>query len=237
MSSTNRGAIRADADFYPTPPPPVRLFLSWVDRGLVPRPRLIVDPCAGNGSLIRTVREHGYQVGAMELQPDFRPELDAVVPGGAVYGDALGSAAGEALRRAVERTEDVAVLTNPPFSKAREFIDAWAPVVTWSAWLLRLNFYAGKKKHRWLTVDRRPSHVLSLAERVAFVAVCKGVTKAKDREARKGCGLAYALGTRGKCECGGTIADGTDSIEYAFLVFRGRGQVPSSTLLDMLCVE
>lgn len=234
MSSTNRGAERSDADFYPTPPPPTRAFLRWM-RASGLNPSLVVDPCAGDGAILRVVAADGYRVGGLELREECRTALDAVVPGGALYGDALAPCGEVAeLRNVLRYVPGAVIVTNPPYGKAREFIETWAPCVDWSAWLLRLNFYGSKKRSKWLRGKGRPSNVLSLDDRVAFCAVCKGIAKKAGSARVKGCGRSYPLGTKGRCVCGGTIGDGTDSCEYAWFVFPGRGARALTTQLDLL---
>lgn len=234
MSATNRGTERRDADYYPTPPPPIRALVRWLRARPEMEPALVVDPFAGNGALVRVVRDAGLRVGAMELRAECRADLEAVVPGGPVIGDALEGAAGDALRRRLLCVPHAAGWTNPPFSRARQCITTWAPVFTWSAWLLRLAFYSSESRGAWLRGPDRPAYVLALDKRVQFVAVCKGLSRTKTRKRQKGCGRTYELGTRGTCVCGGVIQDGSDATEYAWFVFWGRGRRASSTVLDLL---
>ena len=52
MSSTNRGAVRNDADFYITPDIAIENFLNHFE---LQGPH-ILEPCAGNGAIAKAVR-------------------------------------------------------------------------------------------------------------------------------------------------------------------------------------
>lgn len=58
MSATNRGSERKAYDFYATPPEAIRAFLANFD-GISSGDR-ILEPSAGNGQLIKVLRESGY---------------------------------------------------------------------------------------------------------------------------------------------------------------------------------
>lgn len=212
-----------ESDFYPTPPEPTLALLRWTATQFS-APSLVVDPFAGDGAILRVVSREAHRVGGMELREECRPALDAVVPGGAVYCDALatGGAAAE-LRNALRFVPGAVGITNPPYSLAQQCVETWAPSFDWSAWLLRLAFLETDERGAWLRGPFRPSHVLVLDKRPKFVAVCKGLGKTKKREKIKGCGRSYPIGTKGRCECGGTIGDGSDASAYAWFVWPGRG--------------
>lgn len=162
------------------------------------RPSLVVDPCAGEGHVLQVAATVGLRVGGLELREECRPALDDIVPGGALYGDALEGPVSRGLRAKLETVPGAAVVTNPPYSLAQEFVTTWAPCVAWSAWLLRLNFIGSQKRAAWFRGDGRPSHVLVLPKRPSFT--------------------------------GG----GTDSCEYAWFVWPGRGARAMTTTLDVL---
>ena len=72
MSATNRGCERKAYDFYATPPETVRAFLANFD-GISSGDR-ILEPSAGNGQIVRVLREGGYdnRIDAVELRPEER---------------------------------------------------------------------------------------------------------------------------------------------------------------------
>lgn len=72
MSATNRGCERKAYDFYATPPETVRAFLANFD-GISSGDR-ILEPSAGNGQIVKVLREGGYdnRIDAVELRPEER---------------------------------------------------------------------------------------------------------------------------------------------------------------------
>ena len=58
MSATNRGAIRRESDFYRTPSETINAFLDALD--FMPF-RYIIEPCAGNGALVRELAKRTKQ--------------------------------------------------------------------------------------------------------------------------------------------------------------------------------
>ena len=227
MSSTNRGAERRIEDFYPTPPDVTEAAFIWLkSRGFLERVSRVVDPCAGDGAILRIAGAYGYACEAVELRGECAELLSRY---SCTIGDALGpdTAPVRSMVAHNGRSSQAAVLTNPPFEHAAEFIATWAPLVDWSAWLLplsRLGFMQPIQPSRVGILDWRPS----------FMATCKGIAKTKSREKVKGCKRNYPKGTRGHCVCGGTIGDGTDSKDYAWFLYRGRGARVQSTLVDVL---
>jgi len=221
VSATNRGSKRQEADYYPTPAWATEALLGWSRRAYGPDFE-VLDPCAGDGAILRVAKARGFVVRrAIEIRPEMAPALHEV---------ATSVTIGDALR--LPKVSGVCidwVITNPPYSLAREFIEAWRPLAHLAAFLLRLNFFGSKGRSAWLRGAGRPAHVLVLDRRPAFVAVCKGA------KTIKGCGATYPLGTKGRCECGGSIADGTDSTEYAWFVWE-REDV-EHTKLDILEVK
>lgn len=222
MSATGRGAVRVTSDYYPTPDAATDALLAWAERtGLLDDVMRVVDPCAGDGAILRRVKHrYAMAVVAVELREECRFELEMSGVGSIHIGDALDRSNPE-VRHAV-RQSYTAVVTNPPFSLAREFVEHYRDAGQFAAFLLRLPFLGSQARAPWW-VANPPAHVLVLPERPAFVAVCKGRSKPK----AKGCGRSYPLGTRGACACGGAIGDGTDNTEYAWFVWRGhtgRGQ-------------
>lgn len=78
MSATNRGGERKAYDFYATPPETIRSFLANFD-GISSGDR-ILEPSAGNGQIIKVLRESGYdnRIDAVELRPEERATLEAL---------------------------------------------------------------------------------------------------------------------------------------------------------------
>lgn len=168
MSDTNRGAERAPSDFYPTPEPTTGLFFRWAEHAL-PTPSLIVDPCAGNGAILRVAERYGHECHGVEVRPEEAPDANSELGRrwGWLTADALAPSGMAAELRNTLACMPAAIVTNPPYSLARQFIETWAPSVPWSAWLLRLNFAGSQKRASWL-MSHRPSHILVLPKRPSF---------------------------------------------------------------------
>jgi hypothetical protein len=124
VSSTNRGAERRVDDAYETPQWCVRRLLEvWQ-----PLDGVIVEPCCGSGQIVRCLPDKTW------ITCDVRDVVPTVPQH--VTGDFLGlSDFGDAGLAS-------AVLTNPPFSLAEEFIRHSRALFQLAdlAFLLRLNF-------------------------------------------------------------------------------------------------
>lgn len=117
MSATNRGSERKPSDFYPTPLNTIRTFL---DNYELNKNGIILEPCAGNGNFIKVIREYGYtnKIVANEILEEHIPRLkelgiDIIHNKDFLQEDVEGFC-----------KEDVTtIITNPPFSLAREFLE------------------------------------------------------------------------------------------------------------------
>lgn len=169
MSATNRGAIRREADYYPTPAWCTRALLRAVpgvfDRGDV------VDPFAGDGAILRVVREAGATPWAVELRRECWADLVQVCGHGAVIiGDALR------LHRAdVEDAVRLNVVTNPPYSLAQEAVESWVGT-TPAAFLLRLGFLGGQRRAAWWQ-KWQPAQIHVMPRRPSFTGAGTDATE------------------------------------------------------------
>lgn len=139
---------RRELDFYPTPPEPTIALLRWWGDGL-PSDQTVWEPCAGDGAIVDVVEQHGRQVVASDVVDRGRgyPTRD--------YFDFKSRAAPN-------------IITNPPFSRAADFILHAADLnVQRMALLLKSHFWQAAKRmkvwRRW-----RPNWVLPLTWRVDF---------------------------------------------------------------------
>ncbi len=152
MSATGRNLVgnerRAD-DHYATP--------AWATRAILPKLRLrgsILDPCAGEGAILRVLADLGHEVCGVEL------DAERAAKAGASCRDALGSEAWPACGT---------IITNPPYCRAQEFIERALRETRLEcdvAMLLRLNFLGSQKRaafHR-----AHPSDVGVLPRRPSF---------------------------------------------------------------------
>lgn len=168
MSSTNRGAERKPSDFYPTPAATTEALIRWAGpAGLLNNVRRVIDPCAGDGAILRVAqRRLGVSTRGIELRHECDIPLSQIGDCSFLVGaDAFGPEA-QADREWCWR-EGSAVITNPPFSLAREFVEFFHKADQFAAFLLRLGFLASQKRAPWW-VARPPAHVLVLPERPSF---------------------------------------------------------------------
>ena len=209
MSSTNRGATRANNDFYETPAGAAAPVMRELREMFGDYYALIVDAGAGLGALTRAAcaEFESGMVEAVEAFPEGLP-LDRTVLDGEQRANAEWVSRGadryEARLRAagavsvtvadfltLDRQVDI-VVSNPPFALAMDFLrhtveDIDPPL---AAFLLRLNFLGSAKRADWLE-QHPPRAIRVLTKRPNFTG------------------------------------QGTDSIEYAWMLW-GRG-VPAGT--------
>lgn len=159
MSATNRGGERKAYDFYATPPETIRSFLANFD-GISSSDR-ILEPSAGNGQIIRVLRESGYdnRIDAVELRPEERATLEALADNVTI---------GSFFDYDPDCGYDV-IIGNPPYSMALEFINKSLELLHPAGlliFLLRTNFLESEKRFSWwqehplsglYTLHKRPS--------------------------------------------------------------------------------
>jgi SAM-dependent methyltransferase len=155
MSSTNRGgsSVRRERDFYATPAWATQAILRELPVGPV------LDPCCGDGALLAEIKGRTFGI---EIDPQRAEAARARGVRAVVTGDALTDRAGW--------VDAAAVVMNPPFSLAEEFVLAalvWAqPRRAAVAALLRLSFLETRRRvplHR-----EHPADVFVLARRPSF---------------------------------------------------------------------
>jgi hypothetical protein len=151
--------VRHEHDEYPTPAAAVRSLLDAAR--YLPTGMRWLDPCAGDGGLIRAALDVCPTLAweAVEIQECHRQSLEATVgPGSVTIGDWLTMESPHRLLGAI--------VTNPPYAQALEFVQhaiAWQPAVV--AMLLRLSFLGSQGRasffSEWMpdvyVLSRRPS--------------------------------------------------------------------------------
>jgi len=218
VSATNRGAERASADYYPTPAWCVRRLLEACPipaaGGPELRPRLWLEPCVGDGAIVRAVNGVAL-IAPTWISADIRESCEPTWLGS--YLDWLPP------------RPDV-IITNPPFSLSfpiaqKALRDCPQGHV---ALLLRLNWLgSGTESGRSEWLRKNPPDVYVLPNRPAFVASlgCKAKCGWKSMQA-----LAEPR-PRACPTCGGVVScSTTDATEYAWFVWtpdreRTRGSI------------
>jgi len=157
VSATGRSDARRDADHYETPPWTVERFLEFYR---LPEGASVLDPCAANGELLATLKRlrPDLKLYAIELRPECESALAALEAAGIIEGYAIGDFF--ALAKSIEDEFFDYVLTNPPYSLAREFITEGNRITRFgNIHLLRLNFLGAQKRRDW-TWETRPGALI-----------------------------------------------------------------------------
>ena len=161
MSATRRKRAGEEAternvrDLYPTP--------HWAIRAVFRRLAIdsddeVIDPCCGDGRIMAVAREYG----AASWGWDIAPATDFA------RFDSLGETHWGLARGPGESERQQAIITNPPFSLALEFVERalfelpGGPI----AMLLPVPFLASETRFRFNT--EHPCHVMVLPKRPSF---------------------------------------------------------------------
>jgi hypothetical protein len=150
MSATGRSDVRRPDDAYNTPSWCVRRLL---ERVYLPKTGRWLEPCAGNGALIKA---------ANAVVPDLVWDAIDIAP----RADGIRQA--DFLTEGPWSTSVSTVITNPPFSLAREFVERSFEVApkAWIAMLMRLNWAASEE--RFLLMKMRAPDLYVLPNRPSF---------------------------------------------------------------------
>lgn len=143
MSATNRGAERREADFYPTPARSVEVFM--LELKSKAKHLIWGEPCSGDGVIPRASGISFTQWRAAEIRYG-RDYLEDGLPGPGKVD---------------------AIITNPPFFLAQQFIELSLNEANFVAYLLRLNYLGSKKRKEWWQ-GKEPTHLFTLSERPSF---------------------------------------------------------------------
>ena len=140
MSSANRGAVRIESDFYPTPLDSFEPLIPWIKRAASD----VWEPACGDGRLVRCMERNGIPAAGSDINSERNPT------------DFLND---DQYRNCV--------VTNPPFSLAFEFCKHAVRRADHVFLLLRLNFLASKKRAEWFR-ENEPSALFVLTKRPSF---------------------------------------------------------------------
>ena len=147
MSSTNRGTVRNEADFYPTPKRAFEPLIPYLSRE-----RNHWEPACGDRRLVTWMQNAGITAAGSDLSEghDFLAETIPSSPEWAAMDDA-----------------PLTIITNPPFSLAQEFCEKALDLADEVFMLLRLNFLGAQKRFEWWR-DSEPNALFVLSERPDF---------------------------------------------------------------------
>lgn len=147
MSATNRGSVRVDRDFYPTPTYTVRSLLDHMDLTKV---NSFLEPCRGEDSIFKQVNVKEKYWAELSLGVDYLTTVFNKVD---------------------------LIITNPPFTLAKEFLKKSLAESDCVCYLLRINYLGSKiRKPFWKEIGT-PNKLLVLSKRPSFI---KGKTDATE---------------------------------------------------------
>lgn len=147
---SNRSAVdRNKTDFYATPPEVTAALLDFLEDQYLLKPHATIwEPACGRGDMADVMYDRGYHMVVSDLYPQIQG-MDST--------DFLKSHA----------TCDW-IITNPPFSKATEFITHALELGKPCAFLLKSQFWHAKSRLN-LFRENPPSYVLPLTWRPDFL--------------------------------------------------------------------
>ena len=147
---SNRSAVdRNKTDFYATPPEVTIALIDFLEsKKLISPPASIWEPAAGSWAMVEVMLDREYRV----LASDLHPQVSGMLPMDFLLAN--------------ERCDWI--ITNPPFSKATEFITHALELGKPCAFLLKSQFWHAKSR---LDLFRKhpPSYVLPLTWRPDFL--------------------------------------------------------------------
>lgn len=164
MSSTNRGAVRSESDYYRTP--------AWCVEAIAPHIageyRAVIDPGCGDGAITRGLIAAGWRgpfYGAESNPSRAKTALTSGIYDDVQFGDFLRCGLLQDMLSGTPR-EAIISVGNPPYSLAMEFVQQSMGLAGTVCMLLRLPWMAGQKRapfHR-----EHPSDVYVLPKRPSF---------------------------------------------------------------------
>lgn len=153
---------RKPADLYPTPVDCTYSLLPHI-ADLLPPDATVLEPACADGQMVRPLQEFGYTVIATDLRPD--------VTGG--HGGI------DFLDKDYQFSKVDAVITNPPFAAAEQFIRRALEVAPVAVMLLKAQYWNTKGRKK-LFRETRPYKELNLTWRPAFLEAERGKSPLMD---------------------------------------------------------
>ena len=219
MSATNRGRTRHPQDLYETPAWCTRAILRALDH-LLPSACHALEPCAGNGAIVRELECEVTAIDITRGNPGFDGvlwvESDCTLHTGRMDG-----------------TPYDLLITNPPYRDDLldpilrwMLVDQWQ-IATYKALLMRSNWATGGRKRDWIRRDH-PFGLFTMSRRPSFVwkLWCAGKDPSREYVKRRGDGCGWSLDVSpglelNRCQgCGGYVWKTTsDATEYAWCVW------------------
>lgn len=159
MPATNKDKKRIEFDAYLTPPWCVDRVIEEL-RDELPMSGSWLEPCAGEGMIIRRLRELAPEIkwSAIEIRAECRDSLKPVVDRFLGIGDFLNDFP-------ILPQYDM-IITNPPYGQAEEVLRRCLELSPRVLFLLRQSFLASKTRCEFLRAN--PPDIFTLPDRPKF---------------------------------------------------------------------
>lgn len=138
MSAAGRSAVRVPQDSYQTPLWCVNSLFKYIEWDRV---STFMEPCRGDGNVYDAapVQDKRYA--------EIREGIDYLIT-------------------PFEPVD--LIITNPPYSRAQEFLEKSLSEAPTVVYLLRLNFLEAQRRHDWWSTVAPLDHLLTLSKRPSF---------------------------------------------------------------------
>ena len=158
IAEAMRKWARKPADLYPTPVDCTYSLLPHI-APLLPAKAKVWEPACADGQMVKPLQEFGYNVMATDLRPEVKCGKGGV--------DFLGP------DTSYHKQNYDAVITNPPFKAADQFIRRALEVAPVVVMLLKAQYW-NTRNRKALFRETRPCMELNLTWRPAFLAQERG---------------------------------------------------------------
>ena len=150
MSATNRGAIRNERDFYPTPLESFTPLLPFIKGA-----KDVWEPASGDGRLVEAMRSYGI----VSWGSDLCPQRDCDLQADFFQMDWV------TLFEMDKKCD--CIVTNPPFNIAQHFASHALTITPEVFMLQRINWLGSQKRKAWWQAHQ-PSALFVLSKRPSF---------------------------------------------------------------------
>lgn len=157
---------RRKNDYYPTPEAVIENFLA---NYMIDPNKKILEPCAAKGNIIKALQKYGCKnIDAVEIDEDHAEDLLELLGYGHVaIADFL------TLEKHKYPNQYDIIITNPPYSKAQEFVEKALELVNDTGvviMLLRTAFLESQKRFEfWQKPENKLSALYTLSSRPSFI--------------------------------------------------------------------
>jgi len=195
MSAKNRGSLVITQEFYPTPLQTINSIINEINFNKV---HSFCEPCNGSGVITNAIPSN-----VSKYHFELSEGTDYLLP---------------------ENSEQVdLILTNPPFSLAKEFIIKARTEAKCVIMLQRVNFLGSKARKKFWE-ENPPTHLFVLSERPKFVARCNNNSKVNGVKVCSNKESYQITEPRNTCtDCGKQVVPASDATEYAWICWDTAG--------------